>query len=65
MANIKKEVVPGLTIEDIEEITNQIFNRMDANHPQIGESDNGFIEILQNGKPAISASPVFMRKVIL
>jgi len=65
MANIKKEVVPGLTTEDVEKIADHIFDRTDYNHSQLGESKNGFMEILQNGKPVISASPVFIKKVIL
>jgi len=65
MVNIEKEVVPGLTSADIKEITDQVFNRTDGNHPLLNVSGNGFINILKNGKPDISASPVFVRKVSL
>ena len=65
MADAEKEVVPGLTSADVREITEQVFNRTDGNHPQLNVSGNGFINILQNGKPDISASSVFVRKVSL
>jgi len=61
----EKEVVPGLTSADVKEIADQVFNRTDGNHPQLSASGNGFINILQNGKPDISASPAFVRKVSL
>jgi len=65
MADTEKEVVPGLTSADVREIADQIFNKTDGNHPQLRVSGNGFIDILQNGKPDISASPVFVRKASL
>jgi hypothetical protein len=61
----EKEIVPGLTDSDLKEISDQIFNRMDGNHPQLSVSENGFIDILQNGKPDISASPVFIKRASL
>lgn len=65
MADTKREVVPGLTSVDVREIADQVFNKTDDNHPQLSKSENGFIDILQNGKPDISASPVFIRKASL
>ena len=65
MADTEREVVPGLTSADVKEIADQIFNRTDGNHPQLRVSGNGFIDILQNGKPDISASAVFIRKASL
>jgi len=65
MADAEKEVVPGLTSADVREITEQIFNRTDGNHPLLNVSGNGFIDILQNGKPDINASSVFVRRVNL
>jgi hypothetical protein len=65
MVTVEKEVVPGLTSADVREITEQVFNRTDGNHPLLNASGNGFINILQNGKPDISASSVFVRKVSL
>ncbi|MDR1838282.1 MAG: hypothetical protein LBQ93_01660 [Treponema sp.] len=65
MTDTEKEVVPGLTSADVKEIADQIFNKTDGNHPQLRVSGNGFIDILQNGKPDISASPVFVRKASL
>jgi len=62
MIATEKEVVPGLTSADVREIADQVFNRTDGNHPQLSVSGNGFINILQNGRPDISASPVFVRK---
>jgi hypothetical protein len=65
MVNNEKEVIPGLTSADVREIANQVIKRTDGNHPQFNASENGFIDILQNGKPDISASPVFINKVTL
>jgi hypothetical protein len=60
-----QEVVPGLSSADVTEMVEKVFAWTDGNHPQINESENGFIGILQNGKPDISASPIFIRKVSL
>ena len=65
MADTEKEVVPGLTVADVREIANQVFDRTDDNHPQFSSSENGFLDILQEGKPDMSASSVFIRKVNL
>ena len=65
MANIEREIVPGLTAADVKEIADQVFSRTDGNHPQISTSDNGFIDILKNGKPDLSVSSIFIRKVNL
>ena len=63
MVNSENEVVPGLTSADVREIAEQIFNRTDGNLPQFSASENGFMDILQNEKPDISASSIFIRKV--
>jgi len=65
MANTEKEIIPNLTSSDIRKIVKQVFNRKDGNHPQLNISENGFIDILKNGKSDICASPVFINKVIL
>ena len=65
MVRIEKEIVPGLTAADMKKIADQVLNRKDGNHPQLNPSGTGFINILQNGKPDISASPVFIKKAIL
>jgi len=65
MANSKKEIVPGLTTADIKIITNQVISRIDGNHPQLKISGNGFINILQNGKPDISTSCAIVKKAKL
>ena len=65
MAETEKEVIPGLTAADVRQIADQVFSRTDGNHPQFGTSKNGFIDILQNGKSDISASPVFIKKADL
>ena len=65
MTNLKKEVVPGLTTADIKIITDQVISRTDENHPQLKMSGNGFINILQNGKPDISASSAIVKKANL
>ncbi|MCL2066985.1 MAG: hypothetical protein FWG99_05935 [Treponema sp.] len=63
MTKTINEVVPGLSAADVEKIADRVFNRRDGNHPQLGASESGFIDILQNGKPDISASAAFIRKV--
>ena len=60
-----EEVVPGLSVADVKEITDQVFNRKDGNHPQLKTFGSGFIDILQNGKPDISASSAFIKKANL
>jgi len=65
MANTEKEIIPGLSSADVKKIANQVFKRTNGNHPQLSASDNGFIDILQNGKSDISASSVFINKVAL
>ena len=63
MADAEKEIVPGLTSVDVGIIADQIFSRKDENHPQFKTSNNGFLDILQNGKSDISASPAFIKKI--
>ena len=65
MTDTEKEVVPGLTVADVRKITDQVLSRTDGNHPQLSTSGNGFMDILQNGTPNLSASSVFIRKVNL
>ena len=59
--DINDEVVPGLSSADVKDIANRIFSKKDVNH----EENHGFIDILENAEPAISASPIFVRKVSL
>ena len=65
MSSTEKEIVPGLTTDEVRIIAEQIFNRRDENHPQINSSETGFINLLQNGKPELSASSIFIKKVNL
>ena len=65
MTNAEKEVVPGLSAAEVKEIADQVFNRKDGNHPQLNTPGSGFINILQTGKPDISASSVFIKKADL
>jgi hypothetical protein len=65
MVDTKKEVVPDLTVANVKEIADQVYYRTDGNHPQLNKPESGFIDILQKGKPDISASPVFIRKINL
>jgi hypothetical protein len=60
-----KEVVPGLFSADVADMAEKVFNWTDGNQPQLSRPENGFLDILQNGKPDISASSVFIRKAIL
>ena len=61
----EREVVPGLTASEVKNMADQVYNWTDGNHPQLSKSENGFLDILENGKPVISASPVFIRKTTL
>jgi hypothetical protein len=61
----ERQVIPGLTAAEVKHMADQVFNWTDGNHPQLSKSDNGFLDILENGKPVISASPVFIRKATL
>jgi hypothetical protein len=60
----EKQVVPGLTAAEVKTMADQIFNWTDGNRPQLSWSENGFLDIFENGKPIISASPAFIRKAI-
>jgi hypothetical protein len=55
---VEEEVVPGLSSADVADMMEKVFNWTDGNHPQLNSPENGFLDILQNGKPDISASPV-------
>ena len=59
--DINDEVVPGLSSADVKDIANRIFSKKDVNH----EENHGFIDILENAEPVISASTIFVRKVSL
>jgi ATP sulfurylase len=65
VANEEKEVVPGLTAADVKEMADKVFNWTDENHPQVNSAENGFLNILQNGKSEVSSSPAFIRKIAL
>jgi hypothetical protein len=65
MNSENKEVVPGLSSADVADMAEKVFSRTDGNQPQLNSSGNGFLDILQNGKPDISASPIFIRKTVL
>jgi len=64
MAN-KREVVPGLSSADVKVIADQSFNRKDGNCPILTRTNKSFEDILRNGKPNISASSIFIKKVNL
>ena len=61
--NSDKGVVPGLSVSDLEDITNQIFERKDMNHPHSSDKKSSFIDILENAEPDISASSIFIKKI--
>jgi ATP sulfurylase len=63
VVNEEKEVVPGLTAADVKEMADKVFNWTDGNHPQVSSAENGFLNILQNGKSEVSSSPAFIRKI--
>jgi hypothetical protein len=56
---VEKEVVPGLSSADVAEMMEKVLKWTDGNHPQLNSSENGFLDILQNGKADLSASPAF------
>jgi hypothetical protein len=58
-----REVVPGLTAADVKEMADKVFGQTDGNRPQIVSSESGFLDIIKNGKPEISSSPAFVRKI--
>jgi hypothetical protein len=62
---VEKEVVPGLSSADVAEMMEKVLEWIDGNHPQLNGSENGFLDILQNGKTDLSASPAFIRKAAL
>jgi hypothetical protein len=65
MNSENKEVVPGLSSTDVAEMREKVYNRTDGNQPQLNSSGNGFLDILRNGRPGISASSAFIRKAAL
>jgi len=64
MAN-KKEIIPGLYSDDVKAIMDQIYSRKDGNCPILSKTNKTFDDILKNGKPKISASSIFIKKVKL
>jgi hypothetical protein len=65
MCSENEEVVPGLSSADVADMAEKVFNWTDGNRPQLNSSGNSFLDILQNAKPDISASPAFIRKAVL
>ncbi|MDR1430320.1 MAG: hypothetical protein LBI85_08535 [Spirochaetaceae bacterium] len=65
MTDEKREVLPGLTVADVKEMADKVFNWTDGNRPQASDTENGFLNILQNGKSDVSSSPAFIRKIVL
>jgi len=64
MAN-KREIAPGLCSDDVKAIVDQIYSRKDGNCPILSKTNKSFEDILKNGKPKISASSIFIKKVNL
>ena len=61
----KREIVPGFYSADLKAIVDQIYNRKDGNCPILSKTNKSFEDILRNGKPNISASSIFIKKVNL
>ena len=57
------DVVPGFSIADSKKIADQILERKDKNHPHSQKKSSGFVDILENKEPDISASSIFISKV--
>jgi hypothetical protein len=60
-----EEIVPGLFASDVAEMAEKVFNWTDGNRPQKNSSGNGFLDILKNAKPDMSASSIFITKVTM
>ncbi len=60
----EEKSVFGLSLEDIEQIAGQIYNRVDNNHPEMKSSGSRFIDILKNADK-MNTSSVFIKKVSL
>jgi hypothetical protein len=60
-----EEIAPGLFSSDVADMAEKVFNWTDGNRPQTNSSGSGFLNILKNAKPDISASPIFIQKVTL
>ncbi|MDR1636052.1 MAG: hypothetical protein LBR93_01810 [Treponema sp.] len=61
----EEDVVPGLSSADVADMMEKVFSWTDGNHPQLNISENGFLDILRNGKPDMSASLAFIKKAAL
>jgi len=61
----RNEIVPGFYSDDLEVIVDQIYDRKDGNCPILSKTNKSFEDILKTGKPKISASPIFIKKVQL
>ncbi len=61
----KEDTIFGLSRSDVKQISDEIFNRTDMNHPLRNNPRGGVIDMLRTGKPDISASSVFIKKVSL
>jgi hypothetical protein len=60
-----EEIVPGLFASDVAEMAEKVFNWTDGNQPQINRPESGFLDILKNAKPDMSASSIFITKVTM
>jgi hypothetical protein len=60
-----EEIVPGLSASDVADMAEKVFNWTDGNQPQINRRGNGFLDILKNAKPDMSASSIFITKVTM
>jgi len=58
-----KAYVPALSKNNAKIILGQILSRKDENHPHSSGASDGFFDILENRKPEISASKIFIKKV--
>jgi hypothetical protein len=65
MGGENEEVIPGLSLAELADIREKVLSRTDGNHPQLDDSEDGFLDILRNNKPSSSIAPAFVRKVVL
>jgi hypothetical protein len=57
------EVIPGVTVSELENMADYVFRRVDGNHPETENSSDEITRILNNGGALADKSPAFMQKV--
>ncbi|MDR1933964.1 MAG: hypothetical protein LBQ57_14220 [Spirochaetales bacterium] len=61
--NDNEEVIPGVTKADINLMADLVFGITDKNHPELENSPDDIVQILEKGGPLVSKSNAFLRKM--